>query len=118
MRTGNRACSMRESSAQLPPARASVRRRKSSRFLCVFADISYKHDKTLRCIYVLTTLLLTSALFAQQPETYVPPTRLHEVHTIFVDSLEDEMIRAKVIADLVKGGRFKVVENPDLADAI
>jgi hypothetical protein len=48
--------------------------------------------------------------------------RLQDVHKIYVDAFgtgdDAEVIRSKVIAQLVKSGRFEVVQSQDMADAV
>lgn len=62
-------------------------------------------------------LILTSSMLCAQE----PSHRLQDVHKIYVDSFGSgesaDVIRSKIIAQLVKSGRFDVVQSQDLADA-
>jgi hypothetical protein len=61
-------------------------------------------------------LIASSQMRAQEPSH-----RLQDVHKIYVDTfstgVDAEVIRSKVIAQLVKSGRFEVVQSQEQADA-
>lgn len=69
-------------------------------------------------------ILSLFCLFASCSMAYaqIGVQRLQDVHKIYVDSLGNgdgaDVIRSKIITKLVNSGRFEVVQNPDLADAV
>src|SRR5215471_15340677 len=44
--------------------------------------------------------------------------RIQDVKKIYVDSLGDDLIRSKIITELVKSNQFEVVVTPEKADAV
>ena len=69
-----------------------------------------------RHLTALCLLLSSISMSAQEPGQ-----RLQDVHKVYVDYFGSgenaEVIRSKIIAQLVKSGRFEVVQSQDQADA-
>jgi hypothetical protein len=72
-----------------------------------------------RRLFFLLTLVLVPAV---SPSAESATLRLRDVKTVYVGSFGNgpgaDLIRAKVITDLVKSGRLEVAESPENADAI